>query len=230
MQQYALEYNSERENLIISEHGRHVQKLINHAMTIEDRDKRQSFVESVVNLMHQMNPQTKNVAEYKERLWKHAFRISDYKLDVDAPEGVLITKPSEDTRVPNLGYPKMEKKFRHYGRNVQELVRKALTMEPGEKRDAFVEIIGSYMKLASRTWNREHYVNDEIIMADLRALSKGELVMSDDITFNNLKYTPPKTYSNNRGRNNSSKNRNNRKNNNRNNSGKSNNNRNRNRK
>ncbi len=230
MQQYALEYNSERENLIISEHGRHVQKLINHAMTIEDRDKRQSFVESVVNLMHQMNPQTKNVAEYKERLWKHAFRISDYKLDVDAPEGVLITKPSEDTRVPNLGYPKMEKKFRHYGRNVQELVRKALTMEPGEKRDAFVEIIGSYMKLAYRTWNREHYVNDEIIMADLRALSKGELVMSDDITFNNLKYTPPKTYSNNRGRNNSSKNRNNRKNNNRNNSGKSNNNRNRNRK
>ena len=118
MQLYALEYNSERENLIISEHGRHVQKLINHAITIEDRSKRQRFVESVVNLMHQMNPQTKNVAEYKERLWKHVFRISDYKLDVDAPDGVLITKPSEDKRVANLGYPKMEKRFRHYGRNV----------------------------------------------------------------------------------------------------------------
>jgi len=182
MKQYALEYNSERENLTISEHGRHVQKLINHALTIEDRAKRQSFVESVVNLMHQMNPQTKNVAEYKERLWKHAFRISNYKLDVDAPEGVVITPPSEDKRESKLGYPKMEKRFRHYGRNVQELVRKALTMEPGEKRDGFVEIIGSYMKLAYRTWNREHYVNDEIIMGDLRALSKGELVMSDDIT------------------------------------------------
>ena len=83
MKLYALEYNSDRENLTISEHGRHVQKLINHAMTIEDRAKRQSFVESVVNLMHQMNPQTKNVAEYKERLWKHAFRISNYQLDVD---------------------------------------------------------------------------------------------------------------------------------------------------
>lgn len=230
MQQYALEYNSERENLTISEHGRHVQKLIKHALTIEDREKRQSFVESVVNLMHQMNPQTKNVAEYKERLWKHAFRISDYKLDVDAPDGVLITKPSEDTRVANLDYPKMEKRFRHYGRNVQELVRKALTMEQGEKRDAFVEIIGSYMKLAYRTWNREHYVNDEIIMADLRALSKNQLVMSDDITFNNLKYTPPKPQSNSRGRNQSGKNRNHRKNNSRNSSGKNNNNRNRNRK
>jgi len=228
MQLYALEYNSERENLIISEHGRHVQKLINHAITIEDRSKRQRFVESVVNLMHQMNPQTKNVAEYKERLWKHVFRISDYKLDVDAPEGVLITKPSEDTRVANLEYPKMEKRFRHYGRNVQELVRKALTMEIGEKRDAFVEIIGSYMKLAYRTWNREHYVNDEIIMADLRALSKGELVMSDDITFNNLKYTPPKPH--NRGRNQGSKNRNNNNRNNRNSNNRNNNNRNRNRK
>lgn len=209
MKQYALEYNSEREGLIISEHGRHVQKLINHALTIEDRTKRQSFVESVVNLMHQMNPQTKNVAEYKERLWKHAFRISNYKLDVDAPEGVLITPPDQDTRVAKLDYPKMEKRFRHYGRNVQELVRKALTMEPGEKRDGFVEIIGSYMKLAYRTWNREHYVNDEIIMGDLRALSKGELIMSDDITFNNLKYTPPKP---NRGRHSGGKNRNNRKN------------------
>jgi len=227
MKQYALEYNSERENLTISEHGRHVQKLINHALTIEDRAKRQSFVESVVNLMHQMNPQTKNVAEYKERLWKHAFRISNYKLDVDAPEGVVITPPSEDKRESKLGYPKMEKRFRHYGRNVQELVRKALTMEPGEKRDGFVEIIGSYMKLAYRTWNREHYVNDEIIMGDLRALSKGELVMSDDITFNNLKYTPPKS---NRGRHSGGKNRNNRKNNNNKKSGKNNNNRNRHRK
>lgn len=223
MKTYALEYNSQRENLIISEHGRHVQKLINHALTIEDRTKRQSFVESVVNLMHQMNPQTKNVAEYKERLWKHAFRISNYQLDVDAPEGVVITPPDKDMRESKLGYPKMEKRFRHYGRNVQELVRKALTMEPGDKRDGFVEIIGSYMKLAYRTWNREHYVNDEIIMADLRTLSKGELIMSDDITFNNLKYTPPK---NNRNRN-QGKNRNNRKNNR--NSGK-NNNRNRHRK
>lgn len=228
MKLYALEYNSQRENLIISEHGRHVQKLINHALTIEDRAKRQSFVESVVNLMHQMNPQTKNVAEYKERLWKHAFRISNYKLDVDAPEGVLITPPDEDTRESNLGYPKMEKRFRHYGRNVQELVRKALTMEPGEKRDGFVEIIGSYMKLAYRTWNREHYVNDEIIMADLRTLSKGELIMSDDITFNNLKYTPPKG---NRNRNQGGgKNRNNKRNNNNRNSNKNNNNRNRHRK
>lgn len=188
--QYALEYNSQRENLTISEHGRHVQKLINHAKTIEDREKRQSFVESVVNLMHQMNPQTKNVAEYKERLWKHAFRIANYDLDVTPPAGVIVTPPTPEDRKSKLGYPLMEKRFRHYGHNVQELVRKALTMEAGEKRDAFVEIIGSYMKLAYRTWNREHYVNDEIIMDDLRALSKGELAMSEDMKFNNLKYTP----------------------------------------
>ena len=55
----ALEYNSQRDNLIISEHGRHVQKLVRHAKTIEDKAKRQSFIESVVDLMHQMNPQTK---------------------------------------------------------------------------------------------------------------------------------------------------------------------------
>lgn len=190
--QYALEYNSQRENLTIAEHGRHVQKLIKHAKTIEDRQKRQSFVESVVNLMHQMNPQTKNVAEYKERLWKHAFRIADYDLDVTPPEGVVITKPDEVTPPPKLEYPKLEKKFRHYGRSVQLLVRKALAMEEGEKREAFVEVIGSYMKLAYQTWNREHYVNDEIIMEDLKSLSGGKLAMHDDLQFDNLKSSMPK--------------------------------------
>lgn len=189
----ALEYNSERENLIISEHGRHVQKLINHAKTIEDKDKRQSFVESVINLMDQMSPQAKSVADHKVRLWKHVFRIADYDLDVTPPEGIEIAPPSGERPKPELSYPKMEKKFRHYGHNVQELVRKALTLEEGEKRDAFVEIIGSYMKLAYRTWNSEHYVNDEIIMEDLRALSNGKLKVSEDITFNGLKYVPDST-------------------------------------
>lgn len=216
--QRALEYNSQREDLIISEHGRHVQKLINHAKTIEDKQERQNFVESVIQLMDQMSPQAKSVADHKVRLWKHVFRIANYDLDVTPPEGVDVSPEAPGERPKSqLGYPKMEKKYRHYGHNVQELVRKALSMEEGEKRDAFVEIIGSYMKLAYRTWNSEHYVNDEIIMEDLKSLSNGQLSMSEDMTFNNLKYVPNQNNSNRRKgkNNNNNKKKNNNNNNNR---------------
>lgn len=216
--QRALEYNSQREDLIISEHGRHVQKLINHAKTIEDKQERQNFVESVIQLMDQMSPQAKSVADHKVRLWKHVFRIANYDLDVTPPEGVDVSPEAPGERPKaQLGYPKMEKKYRHYGHNVQELVRKALSMEEGEKRDAFVEIIGSYMKLAYRTWNSEHYVNDEIIMEDLKSLSNGQLSMSEDMTFNNLKYVPNQNNSNRRKgkNNNNNKKKNNNNNNNR---------------
>lgn len=175
-----LEYNSSREELIISEHGRHVQKLIKHAKSIEDPDMRQAYIESVIDLMHQMNPQNKNVQEYRLRLWRHMFRIADYDLEVTPPEGVSsVAQEPKEKRVVDLPYPQKEFRFRHYGNTIQLMVAKAIAMEDEELRQEFSEVIAAYMKLAYRTWNREHYVNDEIIKNDLQKLSKGKLQLDD---------------------------------------------------
>jgi len=181
-----LEYNSSRENLVISEYGRHVQKLIKHAKTIEDKEERQAFVESIINLMHQMNPQNKNVAEYRLKLWRHLFRIADYDIDITPPEEVSASRPEEIKDRVHMKYPQSEFRYRHYGNTIQLMIEKAIQMEDEDKKKAFTGGIASYMKLAYRTWNKEHYVNDEIIKGDLVKLSKGQLRLDDDYSIGNV--------------------------------------------
>ncbi len=184
-----MEYNSDREGLIIPEYGRNVQKLIKHAKTIENPKIRQRFVEKVVDMMMQMHPQNRNVDDYREKLWKHVFRIANYELDVVPPFGE-IPKPDDIRKHPEkVGYPVSEAKFRHYGHNVQVLIKKALAMPPGPKRDGFVNVIASYMKLAYKTWNKEHYVSDDIIKGDLESLSQGQLTLHEDTAIDNLSRT-----------------------------------------
>ncbi|MBK7869964.1 MAG: DUF4290 domain-containing protein [Saprospiraceae bacterium] len=181
-----LEYNSEREDLIIPEYGRHVQKLINFAKTIEEPDKQAVFIERIIDLMMQIYPQSRSVEDYREKLWKHIYRIANYNLVAIPPSGVQ-PKPSDAVKKPEpIGYPLFEAQFRHYGHNVQKLIHKALSMEAGPKRDGFVEVIGSYMKLAYKTWNKDHYVSDDVIKQDLAVLSDNQLIFDEDTSFDNL--------------------------------------------
>jgi hypothetical protein len=182
-----IEYNSNRELLIISEYGRHVQKLLNHSKTIEDREERQKFVEGVINLMHQMNPQHKNVSEVQEKLWKHAYRISNYDLDVTPPDGIELSKSEYSLKPEKIPYPTQVKKFRHYGSYLQKMLNNALAMEDEEKKLEFLSLLGSYMKLAYKTWNREHYANDEMIKADLQKMAKGQIENLDALNIDLLK-------------------------------------------
>jgi hypothetical protein len=180
-------YNSQRELLIIPEYGRNVQTLIRHARTIEDLSERQAFIEEVVNLMMQMHPQNRNLDDYRSKMWKHVFRIADYDLPgVLPPDGIAPTPEDVRKKPARVPYPHRETKFRHYGHNVQTLVDKALEMEKGPVREGFVQVIGSYMKLAYRTWNKEHYVSDDVIITDLDNLSQGELKLIEDVSLDGL--------------------------------------------
>ena len=185
-QNRGMDYNSNREFLTIPEYGRNVQKLIKHAKTIEDKEFRQAFVERIVGLMQQMHPQNGNLEDYREKLWKHVFKIADYELDVDPPGGEKPTREESDRRPEGIPYPVVEAKYRHYGHNVQQLIKKALSMPEGPKREGFTQAIASYMKLAYKTWNKEHYVSDEIVKADIVSLSNGELHIAEDKNINLL--------------------------------------------
>jgi hypothetical protein len=177
-----MEYNSNREKLIIPEYGRNIQKLINHAKTIEDNEERRFFVEQVVNLMLQMQPQNKNNLELRDKLWKHVFRIGNYDLNIDPPEGVKIVPITERAHPPKLDYPQKDMKYRHYGSNVQTLIEKAKLMEEGPKRDMFCVVIATYMKMAYRNWNQDYIVTDEMIKQDLKSMSGGLLVLGAEVT------------------------------------------------
>jgi len=182
----SMEYNSEREELIIPEYGRHIQKLIQYARTVEDDKERQAVAEQVVQLMMQMNPQSKTMEDYRDKLWRHLFRIAEYDIKVVPPSGDVPTADELFKKPEQLKYPETEAQYRHYGHNVQQMIKKCLAMEPGPKRDAYKNVIASYMKLAYKTWNKEYYVSDDVIKADLGALSGGELTIDEEATIDNL--------------------------------------------
>jgi hypothetical protein len=180
-------YNSAKDTLIIPEYGRHVQLLVDHAKTIEDPVLRQQLAERIIRLMMQMVPQNRNIEDYRGKLWRHLFRIAKNELHVSPPDDIKMPSEVSGKFTPDhVGYPATEARYRHYGHNVQTMIKKAIAMEEGPKRDGFVAAIAAYMKLAYKTWNREHYVSDDVIKTDLKTLSNGALVLPDEQSLENL--------------------------------------------
>jgi hypothetical protein len=183
---FDLQYNTGLEELIMPEYGRNVQQLVRHAQTIKDHQYRQAFCEHIVDLIQQLYPQSKNIDDYREKLWKHLFHIAKYNLEAYTPSGEVPRPEDARKRPERVPYPLQDTRFRHYGNNVQVLIRRALDMEPGQIKDGFVQAIGAYMKLAYKTWNKEHYISDEIIKNDLAILSENKLSLEDASTIDNL--------------------------------------------
>jgi Domain of unknown function (DUF4290) len=214
---HGMEYNSEQEHLIMPEYGRNVQKLVRYAQSIEDDEVRQNTIEEIVTLIQQLYPQSKSIDDYREKLWKHIFKIAKYDLKAVTPSGEVPTPETDVKKLDFMPYPVIETRYRHYGHNIQTLIKKAIAMEDPEKKKEFVNTIGSYMKLAYRTWNKEHFVSDELIIQDLIHISGGKLSFEEDQSFENIilkKSANPRQGTFNK--NNKYKNNNNRNNNNRN--------------
>ena len=179
-------YNTSQEQLIMPEYGRNVQQLVRHAQQIQDPAYRQQFCEEIIDLIQQLYPQAKNVEDYRSKLWQHLFHIAKYNLDAVTPSGVVPTPETARKKPERVPYPQQDTRFRHYGNNLHKLILRARDMEDGAIKDGFVHTIGSYMKLAYKTWNREHYVSDEVIKIDLDILSNGRLSLEENSRIDGL--------------------------------------------
>src|ERR1017187_3303858 len=179
-----MDYNSSRNKLVLKEYGRHVQKIVEACVHVKDREKRNQFAKELIELMGQLNPHLRNVEDFRHKLWDHLFIMSDYKLDVDSPYPIK-GRAEIEKRPKRLKYPQSRIKYKHYGKNVESLVAKAIATEDEEKKAGFTQCIGNFMKLVYQNWSKEN-VNDETIKNDLRLLSKGALVISDEQDINSL--------------------------------------------
>jgi hypothetical protein len=175
-------YNSQKEELIIPEYGRNVQELVKHCKTIEDKEVRQATAEEIVALMARMSSPNKLTPEFIHKLWKHFIIIAEFDIDVQLPEGLTVRPEDQGFHPEKPDYPEYLKEFRHYGHFVHDMVEKAMKMEDGPLKDQYFRIIGSYMKLAYRTWNREHYVSDEIVKEDLMHMTNGQVKLNGDMS------------------------------------------------
>jgi len=175
-------YNTEQPKLIISEYGRNIQKMIDYAISLENRSERNKAAQAIIQIMGQLNPHLRDVTDFKHKLWDHLFIISDFKLDVDSPYPIP-SRETFDTKPDRLSYPSDHIKYRHYGKLIDSMISKAREMEEGEMRNALVETLANLMKRSYLNWNRDS-VNDEVILKHLSELSKGELKLNDNFRLN----------------------------------------------
>jgi hypothetical protein len=155
------------------EYGRHIQKMIEYLLTLEDNEKRQRNAQVVIELMGFLNPHLKNVEDFRHKLWDHLFLISDFKLEVASPYPIP-TRETLRARPKPLKYPKRYPKFSHLGKNLEVVINKALAEENPDKRNGFANAIAYYMKLAYNNWHKET-VHDDAIQSELSQLTNGQL-------------------------------------------------------
>lgn len=172
-----LEYNTERVHLIIPEYGRHIQKMVDQATAIEDREERNKTAKAIIAVMGNLQPHLRDVPDFQHKLWDQLFIISDFKLDVDSPYPV----PSREelaARPEPLGYPQNFPKYRFYGNNIKRMIDVAKGWEKGEMRDGLEFTIANHMKKCFLNWNKDT-VEDDVIFDHLFELSNGEINLKE---------------------------------------------------
>ena len=168
-----MEYNTSRKQLILPEYGRNIQKLVEYCKTIKDREERNKMAQSIIEIMGNMYPHFRDIADFKHKLWDHLQIMSEYELDIDSPyeDPPKETLRSEPAPVP---YNNKEIKYKHYGKVIEKLIEKATEFEEGEEKNALFETIGNQMKKNYITWNKDT-VSDEQIFQDMEKLSGGKI-------------------------------------------------------
>ncbi|NJB70178.1 phage baseplate assembly protein W [Saonia flava] len=176
-----LEYNTERSQLIIPEYGRHFQKMVDHAVSIADRDERNKVAQSIISVMGNLQPHLRDVPDFQHKLWDQLFIMSDFKLDVDSPFPIT-TKEMLQERPEPLEYPQNFPKYRFYGNNIKRMIDVAISWEKGDMREGLEYAIANHMKKCYLNWNKDT-VEDYVIFKHLLELSDGQIdLASADIT------------------------------------------------
>tara|TARA_Y100000815_G_scaffold98141_1_gene86867 strand:+ start:7754 stop:8383 length:630 start_codon:yes stop_codon:yes gene_type:complete len=168
-----IEYNTERPHLIIPEYGRHIQKMVDHAVSLEDKEARNRCANSIIAVMGNLNPHLRDVPDFQHKLWDQLFIISDFKLDVDSP----FPKPSREElaeRPQHMGYPQNFPKYRFYGNNIKRMIDVANSWEAGDKKEGLILTIANHMKKSFLNWNKDT-VEDDVIFQHLYELSEGKI-------------------------------------------------------
>ncbi len=168
-----LEYNAERTHLLIPEYGRHLQKLIDQATLIADREVRNKAAKYIIQVMGSLNPHLRDVPDFQHKLWDQIFIMSDFKLEVDSPYQIP-TRDVINLKPERLSYPQKNPKYRYYGNNIKYMIDVANSWEEGEMKNVLVKVIANHMKKSYLSWNKDT-VTDMVIFEHLYELSAGKL-------------------------------------------------------
>ena len=180
-----MEYNTQRKKLQLPEYGRNIQSMVDYLLTIQDRQKRTEQAFAVIDVMGNLNPQLRDVPDFRHKLWDHLAIMSDFQLDIDAPypmpEREILHKTPEKIPYSSGGI-----RARHYGKSVEKMVDKIKEIEDPEQRRALIALTANHMKKSYLTWNRDS-VEDNQIISDINEMYGEELIPLEGVMLSNQK-------------------------------------------
>ena len=173
-----LDYNTQRSQLILPEYGREIQQMVDHAVSLENREERQRCAETIVTIMARMFPEDKSVEDKNRKFWDHLAIMSGFKLDIDYP--CDVTHAARIAKKPDpMPYPMKRIPVRHYGAMLFGVFEKLEQMEPGEERDALVKLTANQMRRDLVLWSHGSS-DEEKVASDLARFTHGKIQLDLD--------------------------------------------------
>lgn len=172
-----ISYNSARPDLILPEYGRSIHNMVNHCVSLDDREERNRCARAIIAIMGNLFPHLRDVEDFKHKLWDHLHIMSDFQLEVDSP----YPKPLRETfqeKPRKVEYPSGKIKYGHYGKTIELIIDKIAAEPDEEKRKALSVDVANLMKSTYVVWN-QNSVRDEVIANDLKKLSDGKLTVEN---------------------------------------------------
>lgn len=162
----------QRQRLIMPTYGRHVQRMIEHAVTLPTREERNRCAKTIVRTMMSLHPEL-NTKDQQHVFYDHMARMSNFRLDIDYPYG--RPKPEEIIILPShIEYSRPHRTFRHYGKIVQTMVQQACEEKNEARRRFLINALANRLKFCYVRWNKDS-VDAEQIKADIAEMSNGQL-------------------------------------------------------
>lgn len=173
-----LDYNTQREKLVLPEYGREIQDMVAYCVTLPTKEERQDCAETIISIMDRMNQQNHGNADHIQKLWDHLALMADFKLDIDYPFDVsqamkIASKPEPMT------YPMSKIPVRHYGKMMFELFEKLKKMEEGDERTELIRVVANQMKRCLIQWGHGSS-DDEKVASDLARFTDGKVQLDLD--------------------------------------------------
>ncbi|MCB9202950.1 MAG: DUF4290 domain-containing protein [Flavobacteriales bacterium] len=173
-----MKYNTERTMLMIPEYGRHIHQMVDYCKTIEDKDKRNSHAQTIIDLMGNLNPHLRDIPDFQHKLWDQLFIMANFDLDVDSPYPVLKREEREQKPKP-LKYPVQNYSHKYYGKTIREMIKVAGTWEESDKKELLIKTLANQMKKAYLNYNRNQ-VDDKTIVKHLNEISNGKISLDEN--------------------------------------------------
>ncbi|MCE3076789.1 DUF4290 domain-containing protein [Chryseobacterium gwangjuense] len=199
-----MEYNTQKTQLHLPEYGRIIQQLVERCKELSTKEERSEMAMAIIDFMGQRNPQLRDEENYKHKLWDHLFILANYDLDVDSPYP-FPTREQLAEKPKRMEYPKLQGDFKFYGKSILQLIEKAIELEPGDEKEALIEVIANNMKKSYNVYNKEH-VTDDVIFRHLKELSENRLDLTGIETLEKSKIYYTGNNRNNKGGNNNNNN------------------------